>query len=90
MTRFQLSEVSMRKKVLKLPRLRQGSDGSTVRVLQQLLNFKGFTLEVDGQFGLLTEQAVKDFQQLNNLAVDGIVDTETWHYLCFGLLPFAC
>ncbi|MCA1991948.1 MAG: peptidoglycan-binding protein [Coleofasciculus sp. S288] len=75
--------------ILKLPTLRQGSSGSTVRVLQQLLNFKGFALEVDGKFGPYTREAVKNFQYINDLPGDGIVDVKTWYHLGSELLPFA-
>lgn len=80
------SQVSTRKAALKLPIVRQGSSGSAVRVLQQLLNFKGFKLEVNGQFDLPTQVAVKNFQQINALTVNGIVDAETWYHLSVGLL----
>ncbi|AFZ16488.1 peptidoglycan-binding domain-containing protein [Allocoleopsis franciscana] len=83
---FNLSQVSTRKAALKLPVVRQGSSGSAVRVLQQLLNFKGFKLEVNGQFDLPTQIAVKNFQQMNALTVNGIVDAETWYHLSIGLL----
>lgn len=72
----------------KLPTIGQGSSGSVVRVLQQLLKFKDLCLRVDGEFGSRTEEAVKDFQRINNLPVDGIVDAQTWHHLTSGLLPF--
>jgi peptidoglycan hydrolase-like protein with peptidoglycan-binding domain len=74
----------------KLPTIRQGSSGSSVRVLQQLLNFKDLCLRVDGDFGSRTEEAVKEFQRIHNLPVDGIVDAQTWHHLSSGLLPFEC
>ncbi|HEY9604759.1 MAG TPA: peptidoglycan-binding domain-containing protein [Allocoleopsis sp.] len=90
MVNSNLYPISVNKKTLKLPVLDRGSDGSTVRVLQQLLNFKGYALEVDGQFGSLTEQAVKDFQCASNLTVNGIVDSETWHNLSLGILPLTC
>lgn len=73
----------------KLPALGLGSSGSSVRVLQQLLNFQGFHLTVDGEFGGCTLEAVKHVQYLNNLPVDGIVDTQTWQCLSDELLPFA-
>ena len=38
--------------------------------------FKGFTAE-DGLFGPKTHKAVKKFQQMNNLKVDGLVGTNT-------------
>ncbi|MEW6498799.1 MAG: peptidoglycan-binding domain-containing protein [Cyanobacteriota bacterium] len=90
MPTFHLSETSEQKKPLKMPILSSGSSGSTVRVLQQLLNFKGFSLEVDGEFNLATQDSVKEFQQLNGLVADGIVDAKTWYYLSAGLLPVDC
>ena len=55
-----------------------GSKGSDVTELQKLLNQNGYTLDVDGDFGTKTQAAVKDYQQKNNLSVDGIVGTNTW------------
>ncbi len=83
---FNLSQVSSRQATLKLPTVRQGSSGSAVRILQQLLNFKGFKAEVNGQFDSLTQAAVKNFQQIQGLPVNGIVDAQTWYHLSVGLL----
>ncbi len=55
----------------KLPVLQFGSKGIDVEYLQKLLF-------VDGIFGKVTEQAVKDFQKDNGLDVDGIVGSDTW------------
>lgn len=77
-------------KKLKLPIVRPGSSGSAVRVLQQVLNFKGFQLDVDGVYDLRTQEAVKDFQQTNSLSGDGVVDAKTWQHLSFGLLELTC
>ena len=55
-----------------------GSKGSDVTELQKLLNQNGYGLDVDGNFGPKTQAAVRDYQQKNNLAVDGIVGTNTW------------
>ncbi len=85
-----MSQAPIKKASLRLPILRPGSSGSTVRVLQQLLNFKGFNLEIDGEFNLRTQEAVKEFQQMNGLRMEGIVDSQTWYYLSAGLLPLDC
>ncbi|MBD2017604.1 peptidoglycan-binding protein [Microcoleus sp. FACHB-53] len=85
-----MSQAPIKKASLKLPILRPGSSGSTVRVLQQLLNFKGFNLEIDGEFNSPTQEAVKEFQQMNGLGMEGIVDSQTWYYLSAGLLPLEC
>lgn len=53
--------------------LRKGSRGNEVKTLQASLN-----LIVDGIFGDLTDEAVKEFQRLNGLKVDGIVGNNTW------------
>ena len=58
--------------------LSYGSKGSEVTELQKLLNQNGYSLDEDGSFGEKTQAAVKDYQQKNNLSVDGIVGTNTW------------
>lgn len=58
--------------------LKKGSSGSEVSELQKLLNQNGFNLDVDGKFGAKTQAAVREYQQKNNLSVDGIVGTNTW------------
>lgn len=90
MPTFNLSITPETKMPLKLPVLCMGSSGSTVRVLQQLLNFKGFCLEVNGEFNACTREAVKEFQQINGLTPSGMVDAKTWCHLGTGLLPVDC
>jgi peptidoglycan hydrolase-like protein with peptidoglycan-binding domain len=69
---------------LKLPVLRLGSDpesGPTViKHLQLMLNERGGfpIVTMDGVFGSTTDQAVKRYQQNENLTVDGIVGRQTW------------
>lgn len=55
-----------------------GSKGSDVTELQKLLNQNGYSLDTDGIFGAKTQAAVKDYQQKNNLSVDGIAGKNTW------------
>ena len=74
--------------------IQNGSTGSLVKTLQSKLNTdyakKVFPnspynfhppLATDGDFGPLTESAVKDFQTKKGLSVDGIVGPHTWHAL---------
>jgi len=63
--------------------LKYRSRGKTVQLLQELLNAYDNNLEADGYFGRVTEQAVKTFQQKNNLGADGVVYTQTWAKLLF-------
>jgi peptidoglycan hydrolase-like protein with peptidoglycan-binding domain len=58
--------------------LRFGSRGAQVEQLQQKLKDKGFyTYTITGQFGSITETAVRNFQRANNLQVDGIAGPQT-------------
>ena len=63
------------------PVLRKGSKGVYVEVLQKKLNDAGYSLAVDGDFGNKTLEAVKDYQKVNGLVVDGIVGVKTWEKL---------
>lgn len=64
------------------PLLREGSRSSYVRFLQNLLQSKFIpTGNIDGIFGSQTLNAVRAFQQENNLTVDGIVGDNTWNAL---------
>lgn len=51
-----------------------GSTGATVTAVQSALVDNGATLTPDGQFGQLTQTAVKAYQTANNLPVTGVVD----------------
>lgn len=53
--------------------IKRGSRGNDVKVLQQNLS-----LYIDGIFGELTEEVVKEFQASHDLTVDGIVGPKTW------------
>ncbi len=53
--------------------LRRGAKGAEVKELQEALN-----IEIDGDFGPLTEKSVKTFQEKEGLKADGIVGFKTW------------
>jgi peptidoglycan hydrolase-like protein with peptidoglycan-binding domain len=64
--------------------IQKGSKGATVTLCQSLLNLAGATppLALDGDFGPLTEKAVKDFQMAHSITpVDGKVGEKTWRAL---------
>ena len=58
--------------------IKKGSTGDDVKVAQTLLNAKGASLTVDGDFGTLTDTATRAFQTANGLTVDGIIGANTW------------
>lgn len=78
--------------------LKNGSEGASVEILQAILKYRinGITKkpfysgEVDGEYGPLTEKAVRDYQNVLNkmgfkFAVDGICGPATWGSLLGGL-----
>src|SRR5690606_13453235 len=76
-----------------LPLIKRGTAPSTpglstkalVKILQASLLMRGVNPgPIDGIFGPKTEDAVKKFQIMNNLSVDGIVGSHTWDKLING------
>lgn len=57
--------------------LRRGMKGPQVETLQYLLRDAGYDLKIDGDYGRVTEEAVRDFQRQNKLRVDGRAGPET-------------
>ncbi|MFI3166962.1 MAG: spore cortex-lytic enzyme [Bacillota bacterium] len=58
--------------------LKKGSNGESVKAMQQALNEKGFWVGTpDGVFGAGTEAGLKKFQSANGLSADGVAGTKT-------------
>ena len=72
---------------LEIVELNQGDDGPFVKILQHLLRARGFSLNVDGIFGPVTDQAVRRFQGNQGIDVDGIVGAVTWTRLFITVRP---
>jgi peptidoglycan hydrolase-like protein with peptidoglycan-binding domain len=66
------------------PTLQQGDTGDCVSTLQTALNDNGANLDVDGEFGPLTEDAVIAFQNDKGLEADGVVGSQTKEALGAG------
>lgn len=64
-----------------IPVAKRGDKSGYIGDLQNMLIKKGAAIEADGDFGPATEQAVKDFQEANELPVTGIIDTDTLNKL---------
>jgi len=61
------------------PMLMFGSKNvAAVKMLQQALNAAGAMIGVDGDFGTKTLAAVRTFQGVRGLSVDGVVGDKTW------------
>ena len=54
-----------------------GDQGAEVKKVQEHLKWFGYTIEVDSQFGPQTDKAVRNWQKVNGLVVDGIVGPVT-------------
>lgn len=52
--------------------VRKGSTGIGAKWVQWMLNQHGYGLAVDGDFGVKSDAALRDFQRSNGLTVDGI------------------
>ncbi|AFZ03373.1 peptidoglycan-binding domain-containing protein [Calothrix sp. PCC 6303] len=62
-----------------LPILRKGSKGELVSRVQQRLIISGdYKGNIDGDFGISTETAVKTFQKRTKLSADGEIGDRTW------------
>ena len=68
--------------------VQQGSNGDAVRAVQSQIHSRGAGAPtvIDGIFGPVTNDAVRAFQTLLGLSVDGIVGPQTWNYLVNGYL----
>ena len=69
--------------------VQQGSTGDAVRAAQSQIHSRGDganQITIDGVFGPVTDNAVRAFQALLGLSVDGIVGPQTWNHLVNGYL----
>lgn len=66
-----------------IPLVNENDSGPAVRAVQHLLRetFGYNSVAVDGDFGPITDEAVRDFQAAYDLVVDGLVGAETWQAL---------
>ena len=67
------------------PLVRRGDKEHPVVTLQHLLRARGQAVAPDGDFGPLTDAAVRAFQREKRLDVDGVVGPDTWRALIVTL-----
>ena len=58
--------------------LKYRSSGNDVYVLQELLVLLGYDIDVTSYFDMKTHNAILNFQEKNNLVIDGIVGPKSW------------
>ncbi|HLS09989.1 NlpC/P60 family protein [Lentibacillus sp.] len=64
--------------LLEAEQLQYGQHGETVRILQHKLNkLSYFDDKIDGKYGVLTEHALKKFQEKHNLTITGKANLKT-------------
>jgi peptidoglycan hydrolase-like protein with peptidoglycan-binding domain len=79
--------------------VQRGAQGDAVRAVQEEAQFRNLSgdphqgPQIDGVFGPVTEEFVRDFQaavhaDVPSMAVDGIVGPMTWQALISGMLSF--
>ena len=68
-----------------MPLLKMNDYGSAVIAMQGALNYHGFLDKsfVTGGFGIETDRALKRFQTVHKLEVDGICGHLTWNELMY-------
>lgn len=68
-----------------IPQIKEGAGSNgrnqTVANAQALLDAHGAHLNIDGNFGPLTDAAVREFQTSQGIGVDGIIGPITWNKL---------
>ena len=59
----------------------KGANGNITWLIQAMLVYHSFDIDVDGIFGDKTEKAIREFQRRNNIAIDGICGKNTFEKL---------
>lgn len=78
---------SAEKVTIELKVLKKGSKGAQVKAVQRMLYSLGYNLgytPIDGEFGGLTDTAIRAYQKKHNLPENGIVDETVWKKLLKG------
>ena len=69
---------SVKANKIPVPYVQIGCTGAMVAMLQEALNQLGYDLDVDGEFGMLTDSAVKDYQKKRGITVSGLCGVSTF------------
>ncbi len=66
---------------------RQGDQGTEIAEVQARLERLGYDVIADGDFGIATVEAVKDFQKTHGMTADGLVGDKTYAALMGRAMP---
>lgn len=70
--------------IANIPYAQRGTKGPLAAAIQAALCEAGQALDIDGEFGPKTENALREFQRKNNLEVDGVAGPATYAKLLGG------
>lgn len=70
--------------IANIPYAQRGTKGPLAAAIQAALCDAGCSLDIDGEFGPKTENALREFQRKNNLEVDGVAGPATYAKLFGG------
>lgn len=70
--------------IANIPFAQRGTKGPLAAAVQAALCECWYNLDIDGEFGPLTENALRDFQRRNELEIDGVAGPETYAKLFGG------
>lgn len=70
--------------IANIPFAQRGTTGPLAAAVQAALCECWYNLDIDGEFGPLTENALRDFQRRNELEIDGVAGPETYAKLFGG------
>lgn len=70
--------------IANIPYAQRGTKGPLAAAIQAALCADGQTIDIDGEFGPKTENALREFQKKNDLEVDGVAGPATYAKLLGG------
>ena len=70
--------------IANIPFAQSGTKGPLAAAIQAALCEAGQSLDIDGEFGQKTENALREFQRKNNLEIDGVAGPATYAKLLGG------
>ena len=70
--------------IANIPFAQSGTKGPLASAIQAALCEAGHILDIDGEFGQKTENALREYQKKNGLEVDGVAGPATYAKLLGG------